>query len=284
MDQARRPVFGRRTFDDRDSRKFEFLGYLAALLVVGLIIFLFLKPPRLAKSPVVEGLILKTRRTDAAERSRAIWELHLLKAVEVAAAVGDLIPLLSDESLADPGIAALYLEVLESLAGPFGGARQAGDVVVGDLAAFVLRRIRADLVIDCSGDGGPVRELRYVRRQFNKSLLHGLCRYKGSVKLRVLSVLLGDTDPAPIPAVIRCGLEDSDNRVREYAAALFLVYARTSPGKAEAAVPSLLKMVSESDPGLKVVAARALKAISGIDAGEDAVLWKDWYNRRRNGQ
>lgn len=254
----------------------EWAQYTIAFGVVAIIFFLALRPAQLKPSEKMKRILDQAQHGTVQSRSRAIWELPGNKPTEAAAATSVLIGMLGDETTVDDAVAREFHESQEKLAGQFADFYQGKAITIGDLAAWALRRIRQNLVIECVGDG-PTNVLVAVRKTFLSQMVPQLCSANQSVRYRILDVLSGDTDSRTIPTIMNCGLNDSDFKIRRHSAALFITHGHSSPKQSLVAVPKLIEFLGDNDDVLRSISHAALKAISGLDFGQDQNRWRGWF-------
>ena len=245
--------------------------------VLGVLAFFALKTPDLKPTGKMQTVAETILHGNIALKSKALWELHNAKPDKAALLTNILIDIIDDETPVAAEIAQKYHERNQKLAGSFAGFYTPKTITVGDLAAFSLRRIKQNLIIETSGDGGPTTTLVAVRKAIATKVVPMLRSKNKIVRVRILKeILLGDSDPSPIDTVISSCLGDADVSIRAYSAGLFITYAHVDKKSTLVAVPKLIDLLNDSDLRVRHIAHTVLKTISENDFGTDADAWRKW--------
>jgi hypothetical protein len=111
------------------------------------------------------------------------------------------------------------------------------------------------------------------------ALTHALGDEDDSVRAHAAWALaaMGPEAADAVPALMRA-LEDEASPVRTQAAFAL----KAVGGEAGDAIPALVEALEDEDAGVRLAAASALKTIAGADLGEDADVWREWWQAQQS--
>jgi len=260
----------------------EWLQWCICIAILGTLMYYSVRIPELKPSRNMESIAESILHGNIFSKSNALWNLQKARPDDAATLINILIGAIDDETPADPEITQKYHERNKNLAGPFADFYTPETITIGDLSAFSIRRIRQNLVIETSGDGGPTMTLAAVRKTILKKVVPMLCSKNNIVRIRILKdIMLGDTDTSAIETLLSCCLNDPSADIRAYSIALFITYVHVDKNRALAAVPRIIDLIDDPDTKVRKVAYEVLKIISGTDFGTNADSWKEWLAKEK---